>query len=410
MSDSPSEVHPPRPGPIAGGDLLLTDRAALDQLEDTWRRLWSVTAPAPPMLEYRWVREWWRLQRSAGRLFIVLVLDDQQRPLGLAPLYLRDEGLRHPARCLRTVGFLGTGEPERDEVVGEYTGWLARPEVLPQVTERVRARLQAAAGRWDRLLLERMWPGGAVDERLADGLRDLTLRSQVTHMPSFRAPVRPLTRYVTELPSANFRSRCRRAIRAGEQAGVTFVRAADDGAVAQMFAALESLHQRRWHQRGEPGVFASPVFSAFQKAVLPAYVAGGRAWLVGLRQGDQWLAVRYLLRAGNRLYDYVSGVDTENHTPNLAPGLLLHLHTIDACAAEGIEVYDLMAGDADYKRHLAREETALPTLDLFARTMRSRLWLAARDLRRRVRARNPQPPTATAESAPGTNADQATGG
>ena len=137
-------------------------------------------------------------------------------------------------------------------------------------------------------------------------------------------------------------------------------------------------------------MFASPVFTTFQRSLLDEYARAGRMWLVGLRQGDRWLAVRYLLRAGSRLYDYVSGVDTDTHTA-LAPGLLLHLLTIDAGAAAGIEVYDLMAGESDYKRHLAVEETGLPTLDVFARTIRSRLWLAARDLRRRVRSREAPP-------------------
>ncbi len=45
-----------------------------------------------------------------------------------------------------------------------------------------------------------------------------------------------------------------------------------------------------------------------------------------------------------------------------------------------------MAGDYDYKRKLALQEDSLPTLDLFARTVRSRLWLTARDIGRQIRA------------------------
>ena len=178
-----------------------------------------------------------------------------------------------------------------------------------------------------------------------------------------------------------------------------------------MFAALRDLHQARWKERGERGVFASPLFTQFHQEIRDIYHREGRMWLVGLRRpavaasgataavpdgGSRWVAVRYLLRAEDRLYDYVSGVDTGTNTA-LAPGLVLHLHTIDACAAEGIAVYDLMAGDYDYKRKLTMEESVLETLDLRGRTLRSRVWLAARDLARKLR-----PPKAAAAAAPET--------
>ena len=47
-----------RPSRIAGGELLLGERGDLEAIESIWRRLWSVTCPAPPMLEFRWVQQW----------------------------------------------------------------------------------------------------------------------------------------------------------------------------------------------------------------------------------------------------------------------------------------------------------------------------------------------------------------
>jgi CelD/BcsL family acetyltransferase involved in cellulose biosynthesis len=375
-----------RPGsaPPRAAHLVLTDEGALDRIEDTWRALWARTVPAPPMLEYRWVQTWWRLHRGEGRLLLLLVVDDQRQPLGLAPLYLRDEGVAHPSRCLRTVRFLGTGESEGDEVAGEYTTWLGAPEALATVTAGVAAQLAAARPVWDRLYLNWMWPGAGIEDGLSRALAGKAIKTEIVTTPSFRAPVRPLAEYLKALSSGNFRHRCRRALRAGQDQGVELVRAQSAPQAQQMFEQLMVLHQHRWQRRGEPGVFASPVFTGFQKALLEPYRTSGAAWLVGLRQKERWLAVRYLLCAGGRLYDYLSGVDTEVNTA-LAPGLLLHLLTIDAAAEAGLVVYDLMAGDADFKRHLTTEETALPTIDLFARTPRARLWLAARELTRRYR-------------------------
>jgi CelD/BcsL family acetyltransferase involved in cellulose biosynthesis len=396
---------------------LLTHPDALDQLGDAWRELWARTRPVPPMLELNWVRTWWRLHRDQGRLFVLLLRDEQQRPLALAPLYIREEGFRDPRRCLRNVCFLGTGEREEDELTGEYNTWLGAPEVMAHMTARVAAHLQQAARQWDRLKLDRLCPEPGIAAGLTAALRSVTLQGEVISVATFRSPTLPLDKYIQAVPSSNFRHRCRRAMRAAKEEGLEFVRARDPQQIAEMFAALRDLHQARWKERGERGVFASPLFTQFHQEIRDIYHREGRMWLVGLRRpaaaaaaaaagaaaggaavsggGSPWVAVRYLLRAEDRLYDYVSGVDTGTNTA-LAPGLVLHLHTIDACAAEGIAVYDLMAGDYDYKRKLTLEESVLETLDLRGRTVRSRLWLAARDLARKLRP----PRAATAPAAP----------
>ena len=389
--------------------MIVADGAQLDRLEGVWRELWARTRPVPPMLEWSWVRTWWAMHAAEGQLRVILVEDGAGRPLGLAPLYLRDEGLKDPRRCLRTIQFLGTGERERDEVVGEYTGWLAAPDDMPRVTEVVAAEL-AQRSDWDRLLLERLAPESGIVDQLGTALQRQALHVERGAVATFRSAVRPLDAYLAALSSGNFRHRCRRALKEGRALGVEYVRAASRAEAEEMFRAMVDLHQRRWEERGKPGAFASDLFAGFQHRMLDRYFPGGdgavreHAWLVGLRQSTEnarrWLAVRYLLRAGDRLYDYLSGVDTGADVPAaLAPGLLLHLHTIDTCAADGIAVYDLMAGDYDYKRKLALEVDRLPTLDLFARTVRSRLWLAARDIGRQLRVRRPAAP-APAPQAP----------
>jgi len=155
--------------------VIVADGAELDRLEGVWRELWARTRPVPPMLEWSWVRTWWSMHAGEGELMIVLVQDESGRPLGLAPLYLRDEGLKDPRRCLRTVQFLGTGERERDEVTGEYTSWLAAPEDLPAVTEAVAAELGRRRSDWDRLRLERMSPQSDIVDKLGTALRGQAL-------------------------------------------------------------------------------------------------------------------------------------------------------------------------------------------------------------------------------------------
>jgi CelD/BcsL family acetyltransferase involved in cellulose biosynthesis len=361
--------------------VLLTEADSLDRIGALWVDLWERTQPLPPTLELGWVRQWWRLHQADGTLALLLVLDDERQPLGLAPLYLRQDR-SGPRRYLRTLHLLGTGERQADEVTGEYMTWLCAPEAMAEVSAEVAAHLlDPTTPAWDLLRLEKLRPEAGIHAQLPHLLARGTAASAVSEHPCFRSPALPLERYLAALPSGSFRHRCRRALRAGRDAGVELVRAQEPGEVAAMFAALRSLHQQRWTGRGLPGAFASPVFNRFHEGLLEPYARDERLWMMGLRRQGQWLAVRYLIRAGDTLYDYLSGVDTTTETA-LAPGLLLHLFTIDAAAAAGIRVYDLMAGDQEYKRRLALEESALPTLELHARTMRARLWLAAREMRR----------------------------
>jgi CelD/BcsL family acetyltransferase involved in cellulose biosynthesis len=345
--------------------------------------LWQATRPLPPMLEYRWVRTWWQLNRRHGKLLLILALDDACQPIGLAPLYLRRD-THDPTRLLRTVHFLGTGEREADEIVSEYLGWLAPPEAVERVTQLVGQVLRERADSWDRIHLHNLGSEQDLHLRLPRELSVGTQQMTVVPRPTFRIAVRPAEEYIAGLGSANFRHRCRRALRAGEEAGVELVTATRPEQAREMFAALTELHQRRWSERGHPGAFGSQVFRDFHAQLMPSYVADGTGWLAGLRQGDRWLGVRYHLRAGDRVFDYVSGIELD--TPSaLGPGLLLTLHGLDWCARNGVRTYDLLGGDYEYKRKLATDSDQLFELDVFGGSLAAQLFLAARRLRSRWR-------------------------
>jgi CelD/BcsL family acetyltransferase involved in cellulose biosynthesis len=371
---------------------VLDDPDALDELGEVWARLWQATRPSPPMLEYRWVRTWWTIHRRHGRLLLVLALDNARQPIGLAPLYLR-RASNDPLGLLRTVHFLGTGEREADEIASEYLSWLAPPEAVDTVTSLVGQALRERADDWDRVRLLNLAAEQDLHLKLPQELAPVAQHLSVAPRPTFRIAVRPLEEYLSGLASSNFRHRCRRALRAGADAGVELVTVTHPDEARALFSVLAGLHQRRWSERGRPGAFDSPVFREFHEQLMPSYVGDGTGWLVGLRQGDRWLAARYHLRTGDRVFDYLSGVDTGT-PPALGPGLLLTLHGLQWCARNGVQVYDLLAGDYEYKHKLATNIDEIFEVDVFGTSLAAQLWLAARRLRSKWRAATS--PTATA--------------
>jgi CelD/BcsL family acetyltransferase involved in cellulose biosynthesis len=371
---------------------VLDDSGALDSMESTWRQLWSLSRPLSPMTEYRWIRTWWAVHRHEGKLLVIVVRNERDEPVALAPLYVRRDS-SDPLRMLRSVHFLGTGEREADEVTGEYLGWLGPPDLVDAVSAIVGKVLLDRAHTWDRIRLLNV--GQEQDlVRLRDVLSPIVGETTVTARPTFRIGVRPVDEYVNGLDSANFRHRCRRALRAATAARVEFVTARGPDETKELFAVLARLHQRRWRQRGKPGALGSAIFWSFHERLLHSYVADGTAWLTGLRSGDRWLGARYHLRAGDQVFDYLSGIDTDA-APALGPGLLLTLLGLKWCADNGVRSYDLFGGDYDYKRKLATETGQMVDLDIFRASLTTRLWLAARKLRSRLRAGRASAPTAT---------------
>ena len=73
--------------------------------------------------------------------------------------------------------------------------------------------------------------------------------------------------------------------------------------------------------------------------------------------------------------------------PCLRPGLVGDLCVMDRCLSEGLEVYDFMAGDSQYKRQLSNRQEELVWLVLQRPHWKFRLEDGLRALRDRLRPR-----------------------
>jgi len=363
---------------------VLTGSDVLVRLADDWDRLWQVTEPPAPMLEGEWIRRWWRQHGAGGRLepCVAVLWDDAGKAQAIAPLYRRGS-LDKVSRGLRTMHLMGMGELEADEVFGEYHTWLGPAAARDALSTRLLAWLSADK-RWDRLDLPNLSPESMITERLVRPLAVSAASVAMRRFPTFRSPAMPQEAYLAALPSPKMRHKVRRSLKEMASRGLQFERAATLDEARVMLRELGALHQRQWESRGRPGVFASAVFRAFHEDMLPYYARGGRLWLVGLRQGKNIVAARYLMEARGRLYDYISGLEGTNDNL-LNPGLCLHMLAIDRAAAEGVKIYDFMGGDYDYKRRLAIEEAEQIHAEVIRGNARSYVWLSARAMQRWIR-------------------------
>ena len=157
------------------------------------------------------------------------------------------------------------------------------------------------------------------------------------------------------LLSANARQQIRRSLRRYGKHGALGVTRAESLAEARAhLAALGRLHQETWTRRGQPGAFANPDFVAFHAALLEAAWPRGEIDLLRVAAGAEVLGYLYNFLWRGRAANYQSGFDyAAADSAQLKPGLTCHHLAVEMYAAQGLGLYDLLAGNDRYKTSLA---------------------------------------------------------
>ncbi len=287
---------------------------------------------------WAWTSTWLRYYGDHVR-YRFAVAERGTEPIGVALLVLSRRGPRpFPLRSLH----LGTaGEPAGHTVFVEYNDLLCTPADRPAVAAALAETIRLLPG-WDELAV--------------DGFRPETARALQASLP-FDAredaswtirldPARP----VLDGLSASTRRLVRQAAESLKPGEPELA----DGpeAAADVLEELAALHQRRWVAAGEPGAFASPLRSGFLRDLVAAWQPDGRALLYRLRGREGTLGcVLGFVESGRFLY-YQGGMQQFTSNRRRA-GLLCHTLFAEDCRRRGLVEYELLAGDAQYKRQLS---------------------------------------------------------
>ena len=106
---------------------------------------------------------------------------------------------------------------------------------------------------------------------------------------------------------------------------------------------------------------------------------------VRLRAGDTIVGYLYQIRWHGTLYYYQAGIDYRAVDGCGSPGLALLSAAVQDASARGLHRYELMAGDADYKRRLGNAQGRMAWLGIDRVGLASRArhaWWALRRGRR----------------------------
>jgi CelD/BcsL family acetyltransferase involved in cellulose biosynthesis len=367
------------------GDYYVRLQAVPDfaRLETRWREMES-RADISYFVSWHWIGTWLalicppRIARLAsvyqnGRRVALGIFTVRRRWFGLGPMHLR----------LHEVG-----DKVLDNLTIEYNGLLCERGYEREALAAVIRYLTRANSRWLTFYLPGLDADSVPFDRIRSPAVDTRMRKRPTHYVDLAALRENGNDYLSTALSSSARAAVRRTARKLEgQFGEVSVTVADTPeAKLAFFHALVQLHQAHWSgEQDEHGAFGDPRILHFHESLItdPDIGEGDGAQLVRLDAGGQVVGYVYNLVWRGVVYFYQAGIDYPRFGDCGSPGLLLLTRTIERALADGHTRFELMAGDADYKRTLGMAEGKMIWLSLDRIGWTSRLRRAWWSLKRR---------------------------
>ncbi|TPK93054.1 GNAT family N-acetyltransferase [Mesorhizobium sp. B2-4-12] len=165
----------------------------------------------------------------------------------------------------------------------------------------------------------------------------------------------------------NFHKHCRRFEQMGK---LDLVEAWTPDMVEKQFATLLELRLNRFRELGRFDLLTqAPVVAFYRDAALQG-LSDGSVRLFGLRVGEAYLAVIYVLIMKHTLHALLLGID-QDAVANTPPGLTTIGKLMMWARARGLDYFDLSVGSQGYKQHIGASSAVLAEL-CEAMTLRGR--------------------------------------
>ncbi len=253
---------------------------------------------------------------------------------------------------LRTLHIGTAGGPQAEEVAVERNGLLCRDEDRAEVARALIERLRSERG-FSELRIDGFRPDHYADLAAADpSLHAHRLASPFADLAAAR---RSGADALSALPGKTG-YHVRRSLRVYGEVSSEWASTAEEA--HDIFDELVELHQARWRAAGQPGAFASPRRLGFARDLIPRLLATDAIQLFRVRSPTQTIGCLYNLRDGPDVLFWQGGLAHASDN-RCKPGYVTHVHCMQACLDRGVDVYDLLCGEAPYKRALSTDEREL---------------------------------------------------
>lgn len=349
--------------------------ASLDEIRATWLTL-EPRAEPNFFLSWLWVGAWLETFRPECRLVRIWYGD---MLVGSGLLTCRPER-RHWLVSSRVLRLMRTGNPHEDQIWIEYNGLLLDGHHALHAPAVFAAYL-SAQDFWDEFEL-----GATEAEALSRYRPDSSHPLVKWQAPAYGVDLGRLRAagcsYLSSL-SRNTRYQINHSEkRYGQRGGLRFDVLTTRAQIMAVWPELARLHLDRWGSGIGGSGFACEGFRRFHETLIERGCLEASVELCTLTCDGVLLGATYNFIFGGRVYFYLSGLCYENDR-RLKPGLLLHAMVIEHYLRSGLEFYDFMGGDAQYKRSLGQRHCILQMISYQRARPLLMLERLGRDLKRR---------------------------
>ena len=360
------------------------DAPGFDALEPEWLELEAAGAEGSVFMSWECQRLWWK-HYGSGRDLCILAAREGGKLVGLLPLYLettkRCGGLWR-VRKLRQVGLGGDTAPD------DISAWL-RPGFEHRAAAALVEFMQREVQGWNLLHFTDL----PVRSHLADALlahfprAGLRIQRVESNPIVFGELPGTFEEYRRQLSGHRRKNMNQKRRRLEHQVGASFGSVSSATDIDPAFDQLARLHLLRWSGRTAKPAFSSPEFCGFHRELMHALFAKNRLRLLYLQVDSRPIAMFYGMSYQGRFGFFQSGFDPDYG--QYGPGDVLIARAVESAIAEGCEVFDMLKGDHEYKRHFFQQERRNLEISVFRPGLVDlgyRCFEALRKLRRTLRA------------------------
>ena len=347
-------------------------------LRDQWDNLLSVSKADTVFLTWEWAFSWWEAFRQADTDLFVLVVTENEKTLGIAPLVLtrrRFGGLL----ALREMKFLGA-----DVVGGDYLDFIIDSRADErQVLRTIFEYIQHHGAEWDFLHLTEVPETSANVPQVAAVAQDLRYRfSQGIRHVCPGAALPETWPAMEALLNKDFRRNLKYERRQLLEKRGGIFHLCDERNLEAEVDAFWTLHEKRWNSKGQAGVFTNPRKREFYRKM--ATRCAQKQWLrlCFLTLENTPVATLWGFRYGSRFYGLQTGFDPAWR--KFSVGHVLLACVVEQAITEGCREYDFLRGTEPYKYDWKARDKNTLGLRIANRSVKARVLDTLIRMRRRT--------------------------
>ncbi|NVK54887.1 MAG: GNAT family N-acetyltransferase [Alteromonadaceae bacterium] len=345
---------------------------SIDHLQQDWQTLYEHSVPNP-FLNWDWISSYFSHPNCGQLFFVKAELNGDM--VGAGFIILQKSKMKTSAHLNRY------GSEIHDQPWVEYNDFLLHEKHAQQ------ARLALVEHCVNHLAWDEFIVGASIKKALSVySLFELQSDTK-WYSHTYQTNLAKFSNgkdYLSSL-SRNTRYQINRSIREYQKYGTLEVSIAESADEAlRWFVEAAPHHITRWENTDVGSGFTNPLFVKFHNNLIRAAFDKGGIDMIKVSAGSKVISYLYNFKEGKNVYFYLSANVYDEDLVHTKPGLVGHYLTQCHYISTGMQLYDFMGGESQYKRSLSNQSMPLIIESFKRRSITSQVIRRLKSLKHRA--------------------------